>query len=114
LEGGVVRRHRAGRVEELGDDVFEVLAAEIARDAGDPGVSWAGHLGYAARADLRVRRAEHVPDAVWMRVRDPLVLDHPEVSAPGDLPGHRGEPGPVSRPPSYDAAFDEVQRQLRL
>ncbi|MGZ4479146.1 MAG: anthranilate synthase component I family protein [Nocardioidaceae bacterium] len=106
----VVLRHRAGTAEPVGDDVFAVLEQEVARDAGDPHVHWVGYFGYACRPDLPARPATGVPDAVWMRVRDPLVFTHP--------PGGPGQPPPVGvsgpGPGEYARAFAEVQRQLRL
>ena len=47
-----VVRHVGDREEVVGDDVFTVLEAELARDVGDPSVHWVGFLGYAARPDL--------------------------------------------------------------
>ena len=109
-----VLRHQGGRFHLAGTDIFEVLEEEIARDDGDPAVSWVGYLGYACRTDLPGRPAdldEGVPDAVWMRVRDPLVLTGSPVST--------YEPEPVSKgehhvPAEYGQGFAEVQRQLRL
>ncbi|MDX6300078.1 MAG: para-aminobenzoate synthetase [Nocardioidaceae bacterium] len=109
-----VCRHQHGHAEVVGDDVFTVLCGELARDAGDRRVSWVGYLGYAARPDLPAATSPGpVPDAVWMRVRDPLVVEHP------DGPGSRH---PARRPPAtpttgvprdYAVAFAEVQEQLR-
>ena len=56
------------------------VAEEVARDGGDPEVSWVGWFGYACRADLPARPAGGpvaVPDAVWMRLRNPLPLSRP-------------------------------------
>jgi para-aminobenzoate synthetase len=64
-----VSRHQHGRSEVVGDDVFGVLAEEVARDGGDPAVSWVGYLGYACRPDLPAHVGGGAPDAVWMRVR---------------------------------------------
>ncbi len=105
-----VRRHQHGRDEVVGDDVFTVLRDEVARDASDPGVSWVGYLGYACRPDLPAATGSGVPDAVWMRVRDPLFVDHDPGPAVGS--GRRSERVPV--PDGYRDAFAEVQRQLRL
>ena len=77
----VVLRHQDGRAEQVGDDIFAALEEHIAADDGDPSVSWVGYLGYASRTDLPGRPADPasgVPDAVWMRVRDPWVFEHPE------------------------------------
>ncbi len=71
-----VTRHRGGRSDVVGDDVFAVLADELARDAGDGSVSWVGYLGYGSRPDLPAAVAPGPPDAVWMRCRDPLVIEH--------------------------------------
>ena len=119
-----VLRHQSARAEEIGEDIFGALEREIALDGGDPEVSWAGYFGYACRTDLPGRPADPgsgVPDAVWMRVRSPLVLSgHPsgpvEPSPLQGDPGPRGEPAVAERPldEEYAGAFQEVQRQLRL
>ena len=52
-------------------------------------MSWVGYLGYACRTDLPGRPAASgtgVPDAVWMRVRGPWVIDEPEPAAAGGAP----------------------------
>lgn len=112
-----VRRHQHGRSEVVGDDVFAVLSDAVARDGGDPEVSWVGYLGYACRPDLPGRPSADpgVPDAVWMRVRSPHPL--PRTSyAPADGAGAgavgsaQQDPGAV--PEAYAAAFAEVQEQL--
>jgi para-aminobenzoate synthetase len=122
-----VTRHQGGRADVVGDDVFAVLAAEVARDHGDPSVSWVGYLGYASRPDLPAAvAAGGPPDAVWMRCRDPLVIEHEPVSGPAAPPGAappgNAVPAPAppgsatgpSTPAAYRRAFEEVQRQLRL
>ena len=110
----VVTRHRGGTTEQVGDDIFAVLEQQVTADDGDPSVSWVGYLGYACRTDLPGRPADPasgVPDAMWMRLRNPRTL-HAEpsllVAEPSLLvgePAHLGD---------YGAAFEEVQRQLRL
>lgn len=107
-----VTRHRGGRSDLVGDDVFAVLADELARDAGDGSVSWVGYLGYGSRPDLPAAVTPGPPDAVWMRCRDPLVIEHEPAPGPVTLPGGAPRPGPV--PEDYRAAFEEVQRQLHL
>ncbi len=110
----VVRRHRSGASDVVGEDVFDVLAREVARDDGDPAVSWVGYLGYSCRPDLPSLVPEvgaAVPDAVWMRVRDPVVFEHDE-PPPEPGPSVAGRAEPVD--PAYASAFAEVQRQLRL
>ena len=103
-----VRRHQHGRSVVVGDDVFAVLADEVARDAGAPEVSWVGYLGYASRADLPARPATDAPDAVWMRVRNPLVIEHElSTAAPATVEAD----GP-STPDWYAAAFASVQEEL--
>ncbi len=105
-----VSRHQHGAAEVVGDDPFAVLAGEVARDDGDPSVSWVGYFGYACRSDLPAHTGSGVPDAVWMRVRDPLFVDHDEAPDPaGSQGGER-----AATPATYADAFDEVQRQLRL
>ena len=112
-----VTRHQGDRADVVGDDVFAVLGDELARDAGDPSVSWVGYLGYAARPDLpaAVAPGPGVPDAVWMRVRGPLVIEHEPLPGPGEPPGSptRGR-WDGSVPDDYRRAFEEVQRQLHL
>ena len=111
-----VLRHVSGASTVVGDDVFEALAEAVAADDGDPSVHWVGYLGYACRPDLPAHVAgaspTRVPDAVWMRVRDPLVLTHPPTSwRKGAAGGH--EPLPISGVPGwYDDAFAAVQEQL--
>ncbi len=106
-----VERHQHGRAEVVGDDVFTVLADEVTGDGGDPAVSWVGYLGYACRTDLPAHTGSGVPDAVWMRVRDPLFVEHPDSSRP---PGATPRAASRQAPRGYADAFDEVQRQLRL
>jgi para-aminobenzoate synthetase len=107
-----VSRHQHGRTEVVGDDVFAVLAEEVARDGGDPAVSWVGYLGYACRPDLPAHTGGgDAPDAVWMRVRDPLFVDHP----PGRPVARAPQRAPDRTTPGwYGEAFAAVQRQLRL
>ncbi len=122
-----VRRHQHGRSTVVGDDVFAVLEEEVARDGGDPEVSWVGYLGYACRPDLPGRpcATPGVPDAVWMRVRSPHPLPRTSYDVldgaatvsgvPSEEGGGGGEPvggreEPV--PDAYAAAFAEVQEQL--
>jgi len=122
--GGVVTRHADGRSDAVGDDVFAVLADELARDHGDPHVHWVGYLGYACRPDLPARRSADpaVPDAVWMRVRDPLLIAHEvrpvhaelaPVAPRGGAHGRaRWDEWPRDVPEEYAAAFTEVQEEL--
>ena len=77
---GEVTRHQGDRHEVVGTDVFAVLEAEIARDAGDPDVHWVGCFGYASRADLPARPWDHGPDAVWMRCRDIQFFNHDDLA----------------------------------
>ncbi|MFP5253777.1 MAG: anthranilate synthase component I family protein, partial [Actinomycetes bacterium] len=107
-----VTRHADGRSDIVGSDIFEVLAEEVDRDEGDPAVSWVGYLGYACRRDLPARPDPFgAPDAVWMRVRDPLVVEHAGPHPHAVSPGPASPPEPV--PQSYAEAFDQVQRELR-
>jgi para-aminobenzoate synthetase len=128
-----VVRHRGGSTEVVGDDVFSALEEHLAADGGDPAVSWVGYLGYACRTDLPGRPAAvgvdfRAPDAVWLRVRDPLVLppNNPPRGAArpvrsGGPAGHEGRldtgvGGEVDQEVDrgYAAAYAEVQRQLHL
>ena len=107
-----VTRHRGGRDEVVGTDVFEVLESEIGRDRGDPDVHWVGCLGYAARPDLPARPWGMGPDAFWMRSRQVQFFDHEPLAA-AHLPG-RAVPLSVSAAPDwYVESFAEVQEQLR-
>jgi para-aminobenzoate synthetase len=115
-----VLRHQHGEAVAVGDDVFDVLEQELAREAGDPDVWWVGYLGYGCRTDLPGRPADAssgVPDAVWMRVRSPLLLPPSRPWWPVDTTRDEGLPEVDGRereaPEDYVAAFQEVQRQLR-
>jgi para-aminobenzoate synthetase len=109
---GEVRRHSGGVSRVVGDDVFAVLADHVAADAGHRSVHWVGYLGYAARPDLPAAVGDgRVPDAVWLRLRDPLVFEHPPTSSAG-TPGHR-DVTVAEPPPWYVDAFRAVQEQLR-
>jgi len=119
-----VTRHEGGRSTVVGDDVFAVLAAELA--AGGPRDQWFGYLGYAARPDLPATtgRPGALPDAVWMRPRHVRLFEHPVAAAAGV--GRVPEPAPESGgrhttrppreppapPPAYAAAFARVQEEL--
>lgn len=108
----------------VGEDIFAVLAEEVARDDGDPSVSWVGWFGYACRPDLPAQVAPAhepvtaVPDAVWMRSPRQLVFEH--APQPGRVAGrvpervldHNAAAG-VDRA-AYDGWFARVQEQLRL
>jgi para-aminobenzoate synthetase len=119
-----VTRHANGRSDVVGEDVFAVLRDEVARDQGDGSVSWVGYLGYACRRDLAAAPdPTGAPDAVWMRVRDPLVIEHavpavdpnPNRTSAGLLgaAGAAGTDSIAGVPTSYAHAFAEVQRELR-
>ena len=113
-----VVRHASGRAEVVGDDVFAVLAAELA--AGAPSDHWFGYLGYAARPDLPARPDPHLPDAVWMRPSSVRFVDHrPE----GRFRHREGEASASQRrnprsagdscaPDWYATGFAEVQERL--
>ncbi|HET6652859.1 MAG TPA: anthranilate synthase component I family protein [Nocardioides sp.] len=106
-----VRRHQGGRADVVGDDVFAVLGDQVARDQGDPDVSWVGYLGYACRPDLPARPAGGLPDAVWMRVRAPLVVEHAPPTE--DQGARRDDPSGDETPGWYADAFAAVQAELR-
>jgi para-aminobenzoate synthetase len=105
-----VRRHQHGRCDVVGDDPFRALDAEMRRDAGDRAVSWVGYFGYACRPDLPASVGRG-PDAVWMRVRDPLIVPHEPTTGAGTAIPRL--PTAAAPPPTYADAFEEVQRQLR-
>ena len=102
-----VTRHRGGRAEVVGDDVFAVLEAELA--TGGRRDQWFGYLGYACRPDLPARPDPFLPDAVWMRPSHIRVVDHEpsETRAPEQAPRRT-----TARPATYEAAFAQVQEQL--
>ena len=119
-----VVRHRGGVREPAGDDIFACLEEEIARDQGDPRVHWVGYFGYACRPDLPAqlhpepvgRADDRVPDALWMRVRNPLVFEHPSRPEPSGVesPLACSTAGVAVGLEEYRGWFDRVQEQLRL
>ena len=107
-----VTRHAGGAHDVVGDDVFTALAEHLDDDRGDPSISWVGYFGYACRTDLPGRPAGGVPDAVWMRTSSATVLDEP---VGGGAPTPPADAATLTAPPpDYAAAYEEVQRQLRL
>ena len=112
---------RDGDRRLVGDDIFTVLAEEVARDGGDSEVSWVGWFGYACRPDLPATPGGGVPAAVWMCSQRRLVFDHePPPNGRGGERAPERAPAPttagstaVSRS-SYDGWFVRVQEQLRL
>ena len=114
-----VVRHRAGRAEVVGDDIWEVLAREVG-----PGEQWFGYLGYACRADLPAAPSVDVPDAVWMRPSHIRLFHHDPDGHFVDLSGiatpdksrdtrSTGYPTPAAAPPpAYREAFAQVQEAL--
>ncbi|MFL6108348.1 MAG: anthranilate synthase component I family protein [Marmoricola sp.] len=100
---GTVVEHPSGRV--VGDDVFDVLQAQL---DGDPDTHWVGYFGYAARPDLPARPMPGVPDAIWMRARDVQVLE-----GPASAVGVRVEADDTGVPDWYAAGFRRVQEELR-
>ncbi|MBB3045083.1 anthranilate synthase component I family protein [Nocardioides soli] len=124
----VVRRHVGGRSEVVGDDVFDVLAAELA--AGPADASWFGYLGYACRPDLPAATGGELPDAVWMRPSHVRMFEH-EVDGDGGFEAQargafapqppmkvvevRGAPATsleTTTPATYRTGFARVQEQL--
>ena len=108
---------RGGDRRLVGDDIFTVLAEEVARDGGDPEVSWVGWFGYACRPDLPAITGGGVPDAVWMRSQRRLVFDHePPPTGRGGVraPAPTTDGGAAVGRSSYDGWFARVQEQLRL
>ncbi|SFH96379.1 para-aminobenzoate synthetase [Nocardioides psychrotolerans] len=125
-----VTRHVGERSSVVGDDVFAVLAAELA--AGGPRDQWFGYLGYASRPDLpasvdRPAAREVLPDAVWMRARHVRLFEHatpaagpgadagrvPQAAPPRGLRHTTRTAAPTSPPPAaYTTAFERVQEEL--
>jgi len=114
----LVTRHASGRDEVVGDDPFAVLEAELA--AGSPSDQWFGYFGYACRPDLPASVGSGLPDAVWMRPSRVRLFDHEPDSHSRRLTAvatavKRGNPrstGDSYVPPTYQAAFTQVQEQL--
>ena len=118
----VVTRHASGRAEEIGDDPFAALEAEL--KAGPPDAHWVGYFGYAARPDLPARPDRHLPDAVWMRPRGLAFFQHDSggpalpprgAASPtsGGRESHLGGPRvPPRVPGEYGEAFGRVQEEL--
>ncbi|MFT4287507.1 hypothetical protein [Nocardioides sp.] len=75
-----VTRHRSGRSEVVGDDIFDVLAASAAE-----GGQWFGYLGYASRPDLPASPSTDLPDAVWMRPTHLRLFPHRRVGRSAGL-----------------------------
>ncbi len=109
-----VTRHVGEATEVVGDDIFTVLEQEMARDGGDPSISWVGYFGYACRPDLPARKGSGVPDAMWMRAPQHLVFEHPSSGSPAKAPAVASYPGDWVEPDEYAGWFDQVQEQLRL
>jgi para-aminobenzoate synthetase len=107
-----VTRHQGDRHEDVGTDIFEVLEAEIGRDAGDRDVHWVGCFGYASRPDLPARPWGIGPDAIWMRCRDVQVFEHDPVVSRRSL-ALAPQPSGEGAPRWYAEAFALVQEQLR-
>jgi len=108
---GEVVRHRGGRSEVVGGDVFAALETEAAGDG--PDVHWVGYLGYASRPDLpaTVDPADPMPTAVWMRTTHVHVVEHPD--RPAEPAGLPDTDATAEVPEEYAAAFGDVQEQLR-
>ncbi len=111
---GMVLRHRGGSADPVGDDIFDVLEEHVAADDGDPDVRWVGYLGYASRPDLPARPAVGVPDAVWMRLRDPQLIHAPPRPPLREPEPPAPQPAVPPVPAGYATAYQAVQRQLRL
>ncbi|WP_110181066.1 anthranilate synthase component I family protein [Nocardioides solisilvae] len=113
---GEVRRHQGDAVGAdapvVGDDVFQVLRAELA--AGPADAQWFGYLGYASRRDLPARPDPRLPDAVWMRPSRTRVFDHPAPARPAARPPARSAAeADAAVPADYARAFARVQEELR-
>ena len=106
---GEVRRHVDGTSTVVGDDVFEVLAAELADGPVD--AQWFGYFGYASRRDLPARPDPRLPDAVWMRPSVVRAFVHDDVTAPATTA--RTAPARPAVPEAYARDFARVQEELR-
>jgi para-aminobenzoate synthetase len=112
-----VYRTAEGRTEQVGTDIFDVLAAEMEGDG--PDVHWVGYLGYACSPDLPARPSDDLPDAVWMRTRNVRIFEHDpaahqtrHLDAP-HLPPRDATAATSSVPAAYRRAFEKVQEELR-
>jgi para-aminobenzoate synthetase len=110
-----VRRHRGGRSEVVGDDVFAALETELA--SGDDADQWFGYFGYASRPDLPAHHGSGLPDAIWMRSRNVRFFTHPSPPPIGHEPQLPAPEvhgwGPNPEPPApYAAGFGRVQEEL--
>ena len=110
-----VTRHTGDAAEEVGDDVWAVLDAEVAAGPGD--ALWVGYVGYAGRPDLPARSGSGLPDAVWLRA-DPrrtqqvaLTTDAAPLPVPDAVPD--AVPEALTDEAAYAAAFATVQERLR-
>ncbi|MBC7278152.1 anthranilate synthase component I family protein [Nocardioides sp.] len=106
-----VLRHASGRSEVVGDDIWQVLEAEIGA-----GEQWFGYLGYACRTDLPATASTDIPDAVWMRPSRVRMFDHVGVvrEQTAHIPAsNRQFATGLPRRAAYIAAFDQVQEALR-
>ncbi|HYH34282.1 MAG TPA: chorismate-binding protein, partial [Nocardioides sp.] len=101
-----VTRHTGDRAVVVGDDVFDVLAGEL---AADPEGQWFGYLGYACRPDLPARAGGPLPDAVWLRPRSVRLFHHETAPSRAGSPSRRSTAGV---PEWYRAAFERVQEEL--
>lgn len=107
-----VVRHRGGRSEVIGDDIFEVLGEHLVDE--DPDAHWAGYFGYACRADLPASPATGVPDAVWMRASQVRFFEHLPVEGGAEDGRAPVVPLPPETPSTaaHREAFARVQEHL--
>ena len=104
-----VRRHRGGRSEVVGEDIFVALAEEMRSDA--PSHRWVGYFGYSSRPDLpSLADPSSVPDAVWMRPSSFRTIR--EDAVPGNAPRYQQLHQEGIDEQRYREAFDEVQERL--
>jgi para-aminobenzoate synthetase len=109
-----VKAHRGTSSVIVGDDIFAALEEQMTAHQ-DVAPMWVGYFGYACRPDLPAQiggaaGGRHVPDAIWMACRNPLVVDHPE---PARLCVPSATPGDSSGVPAeYVQQFDRVQQEL--
>ena len=104
---GEVVRHRDGRSDVIGGDVFAALESELG--AGRSGDQWFGYFGYASRPDLPATTGSGLPDAVWMRARHVRMFEHDLLGSSAHLAARAAT---SAHDADYERAFATVQAHL--
>ena len=106
-------RHASGDAVVVGDDLFAVLADELA--AGAESTSGSATSATPAAPTCRAPiRGGPVPDAVWMRPGTVRLFDH-EAEGAGGFEARSARTSTTAggaTPAEYRAAFDRVQEHL--